>query len=507
MRNAASVPVTESVSHVCHYREQLVWSRWSRSGALAERLARRVPLCDVCKTERPARKPRPPVLREVRAEAPESLPLADATGRMIAKSLARLGAGREGFLPVRGCLGDLARRGIPARLAEQWIDTFLRAGLITVLWTPGSPSRLSAVTLRKPKALRELARPGEETHFRSALQQAKARVASLTHPKAVEIAAILDSPDARRLPPLVIQALGAVAIHVEADEVLAERVFSTRYLGKPKALAGIRGRLERLVGPLAGIGIREGAGVTLLGGDGTLRLADREIGLRTFTPFLGLPREILENLEDVAFPAGGLFVVENLATFEACCRGEVAAARGALIAWSAGYPGRSIRKLVELAGATGAPLRVWADLDLDGVRIARLTASWYPGEAELHRMSPQDLKDASYRHHLYPRSVAAIRRELKERPEAPLADTLRALLSLGWWAEQEAFLARPLHSPPPLPVEEEGEEDEDEDGEELLRDQPSARRRSRSEAQIIQAPARTSANGQRSSSHSSRTSK
>jgi hypothetical protein len=157
MRNSAPAPVTDPVSHVCRYREQLVWSRWSRSGVLAERLARRVPLCDVCRTERPDRGPRPPVLREVRIKAPEPLPPADDTGRAVAKALARLGAGREGFLPVRGCLGDLARRGIPANVAEQWIDLFLRAGLITVLWTPGSPSSLSAVTLRKGKALRELA--------------------------------------------------------------------------------------------------------------------------------------------------------------------------------------------------------------------------------------------------------------------------------------------------------------------------------------------------------------
>ncbi len=405
--------MTETAAHACIYREQLVWSGWRRSGVLAERLARRVPVCDICQTERPARKPRPPVLREARAAAPEALPLTDATGRTIAKALARLGAGREGFLPLRGFLGDLARRGIPASLAEQWIDTFLRAGLVTVLWTADRPSRPSAVTLRKPKALRELARPGEEAQLHAALQQTRARVASLTHPKAVEIAAHLDSPDARHLPPLVIQALGAVAMHVEADDVLAERVFSIRYLGKSKALAGIRGRLERLVGPLPGIGIREGASVTLLGGDGAFRLEDREIALGIFKPFLGLPREILANLEEVTFPAGGLFVVENLATFEACCRGEVAAARDSLIAWSAGYPGRSIRRLVQLAGATGAPLRVWADLDLDGIRIARLTASWYSGEAGLYRMSPQ----GPARRRLPPPPVPAERRRHPPRAE------------------------------------------------------------------------------------------
>ena len=133
--------------------------------------------------------------------------------------------------------------------------------------------------------------------------------------------------------------------------------------------------------------------------------------------------------------------MENLAVFEACCRGEVEAARGALIAWSAGYPGRAFRRLVELAATAGAPLRIWADLDLDGVRIARLIASWSASEAEFHRMDPRDLADAPQRHGLTPRSLAAIRRDLAERPEAPLADTLRALLEGGGWVEQEAFLA------------------------------------------------------------------
>ncbi|HEY4589857.1 MAG TPA: DUF2399 domain-containing protein, partial [Thermoanaerobaculia bacterium] len=98
------------------------------------------------------------------------------------------------------------------------------------------------------------------------------------------------------------------------------------------------------------------------------------------------------------------------------------------------------RRLVELAGRAGAPLRVWADLDLDGVRIARLIASWATAEASFHRMSPEDLRNAPRHHELTARSLAAIRRDLEERPGAPLADTLRAMLDAGWWVEQEAFL-------------------------------------------------------------------
>ena len=425
------------LDHACRYQERLTWSEWTRSGARAERLGRRLPVCAVCGRERPARRPRRATLREVRAEIPEAPPPADATARAIAAALAR-GAGEQP-LTARGLFADLARRGIPASLVEEWIDVFLRAGWLTATWKLGGSPRLVAVMPRQPQALRELARPGDEARRRSALAAARERVAGLSHPKAAEIAAILDSPEAAGFTPSLLQALAALAVHAESGEVLAERVFSARCLGGSKVLAGLRGRLERLAGPLAEIGIREGASVTLLGGEGVLRLADRDLDLREFPPSVGLARETLEGLTELALPAGGLFVVENLAVFEACCRGEVEAARGALIAWSAGYPGRTIRRLVELAA--GSALRIWADLDLDGVRIARLIASWSESGARFYRMSPHDLATAPQHHPLSPRSRTAIRRDLEERPTAPLADTLRALLDSDFWAEQEAFLA------------------------------------------------------------------
>jgi hypothetical protein len=303
-----------------------------------------------------------------------------------------------------------------------------------------SPS-LVRVTLCEPRALRELARPGEDEHRRTTLLRAREKVARLTHPKAAEIASVLAGPEAESFPANLLQALAALAVHAESGEVLAERVFSARFLGGSKLLARLRDRLERLTGPLAEIGIREGASLTLLGGEGKLHFKDRDLDLKSLAPFVGLARETLESVETITFPDAGLFAVENLAVFEACCRGEVEAARGALILWSAGYPGRAFRRLVELAATAGAPLRIWADLDLDGVRIARLIASWSGTRTEFYRMDPSDLADALQRHSLTPRSLAAIRRDLAERPEAPLAETLRALLEGGGWVEQEAFLA------------------------------------------------------------------
>ena len=428
-------------AHTCRYRARLVWAGWTRNGPLAERLARRIPVCEVCGREQPARRPRQAVLREARAEAPEAPPLADELGRAVAGALMRRGGGEERSLPVPGLLSDLARRGVPASRAEEWIETFLRAGWLTVTWRLGRSVTMQAISLIRPLAFRELAWPGEETRRRTALEEAIAETASLRHPKAVEIAALLHSEEAGSFPPILLRALAALAVHAEAGDVLAERVFSARYLGGSKVLAGLHRRLERLVGSLAAIGVREGASVTLLGGEGRLGLAEGEIDLRLFAPFLGLSRETVDRLTAIVPPAGGLLAVENLAVFEACCRGEVEIARGALIAWSAGYSGPAFRRLVDLAAAAGAPVRIWTDLDLDGIRIARLIASWSIAGFTFYRMSPADLAAASRRLPLSQRSVAAILRDLAERPVAPLADTLRALVDAGSWVEQEMFLA------------------------------------------------------------------
>jgi DNA topoisomerase VI subunit A len=165
------------------------------------------------------------------------------------------------------------------------------------------------------------------------------------------------------------------------------------------------------------------------------------LDLATFDPYLGLPRDPLaEGRLEVALADAGLVVVENFACFEAFCRGEVERPLRSTVAWTAGYPGRAVRRLVEVAAQRGAPIRVWADLDLDGVRIARLVHTWSAGTARFHGMTPGDLRSARHSLPLTERAVAGIRADLARHPDAPLADLLRALLEAGRWVEQEAFL-------------------------------------------------------------------
>ena len=68
-----------------------------------------------------------------------------------------------------------------------------------------------------------------------------------------------------------------------------------------------------------------------------------------------------------------------------------------MVVWTAGYPGRGVRTLVEHAANLGARIRIWADLE--------------------------------------------------ERPGAFLAETLHTLLTSDSWVEQECFLALGTQNP------------------------------------------------------------
>ncbi len=433
-----------ATDHVCRFADRLRWGPWTCHGILREREARRAPACAACGRERPARRPRAPERVEAEAERPTAPPDPDPAARAVAAELARRASAAGGeTVPARGLLGTLVARGVPASLVEQWLDGFLRSGWVSLTWrTRGTRRTLLNVRLRASDAVEEFAHPGERAARRAALAEAREAVAGLAHPIGQEVARLLAEEMAEAQAPSLLRALAAVALHAESGEVLAARVFSARYLGDSKALGPLRARLEQLLGSLEVLGIRNGAAVTLLGGQGRLHAAGLDLDFTRLAPFAGLARETLEAVEQIDFPSGGLFVVENLAPFEACCRGEVEAARDALVIWAAGYPGRAVRAVVEQAARQSACVRAWADLDLDGVQIARLIASWSPCTFESYRMSPGDVAAAPVARPLSARSATAIRVDLAERPAALLADTLRALLAANWWVEQEAFLGR-----------------------------------------------------------------
>ncbi len=434
--------MADASDHVCRYAQREVWDGWEVRDGCRERVGRRVPRCLTCGRERPARRPRPPGLVESAMLEPGVAPASDAEVRAVgAVLLRRLEGTGETHLSWRGIVGGAKRRGVPASKTESVLESMYRAGWLGLRYQLSGTRRvLRSVWVLAPDALQEFVHPGLRAQCQEAFANARSAVRGVTHPVAREIEQALLRDGAERLSPPLLRALAAVARHVEDGDQLATRVFSARRLGDSKALARVRASLERIVGPLDALGVRDGAAVTLLGGTGRLGFDSTELDLAALSPFVGLGSDTLDRLVDAGFPAEGLVVVENLAPFEASCRGLVSEFRGAMVLWSAGYPGRGVRRMVEAAAGRNAPIRVWADLDLDGVRIARLVASWAPDVCRPALMSPEDVSRAAVSLPLSERAADAIRVDLERFPDALLADALRAMLASGRWVEQETFL-------------------------------------------------------------------
>jgi hypothetical protein len=231
--------------HIHYYTARLAWSEWMSAGSLEERLGRRVPICMECGRERPSRRPRPAVLREIRAGAPGPEPAPEPAGREVAAALA---ARREEEVPVRGLFGRLGRRGVPAAEAEAWLDRFLRAGWVAHVGRVGRGDEpLVRVRLLDREALAAFAGEGGPPELNGALAEARRRVAVLRHPRAREIAGLLESPEAQIFPPALAAALAALAVHAESGEELPAFDLPDRTPGRRADIEAFRDRLERLV--------------------------------------------------------------------------------------------------------------------------------------------------------------------------------------------------------------------------------------------------------------------
>lgn len=429
--------MNDAAQHTCRFRPQVQWSEWRTERGLRERLRYSIPLCVECCREQSARRVRAPDRLEREARAGAAPPARSERAAKIAEVLARQVADERSFKGIAGALR------MPASLLEDELEHLLRAGWIALAWKiDGAGKTLDKIRICNREGLEEFANPGLSAQRRTALDAARESLRTLTHPVAEDVARLLAQPEAGKWDAQVVRGLAAIARHAETGDQLAERVFSTHYLGSSKAFQRVRTSVEKLLGqPVEKLGIREGAATVFVGGRGRLRSSDHEIDLVALYPFAGFARETLMGKIALEPPDGGLFLVENFTVFEACCRGEVPGTENTMVVWTAGYPGRGVRRLVENAARLGARIWIWADLDLDGVRIARLVRAWAPGIVKALRMSPSDLTAAPRRAKLGDRAQKAIRAELNKHPEAFLSDTLRALLSSDSWVEQECFLA------------------------------------------------------------------
>lgn len=297
--------------------------------------------------------------------------------------------------------------------------------------------QLDTIRLLDAEALTEVAHPGVAARRASVLSSAQASIATLDHPEARHITEILSSDTARGFGEKTVRALAGLARLVAAGETRPARAFAADVLDDSKALAPLRVRLEKLVGPLERLGIRESGALVVVGGSGLLQWRDRTIDLAQFDHVGVATRDVLA-LDRLDLPPEGLLVVENLVPFHAALdrlRGS------SVVLWSAGFPGPGVLKLVAMASASKR-VRIWCDLDLGGVRIARLIAQAAADRADAVLMDPHLISEASVCRPLSKAQRVSIERELAACPDGMLTATLHSVLAHDGWVEQETLLDR-----------------------------------------------------------------
>jgi len=84
-------------------------------------------------------------------------------------------------------------------------------------------------------------------------------------------------------------------------------------------------------------------------------------------------------------------------------------------------------------------VRAWADLDLGGIRIVRLIGR-AAGVVESILMDASTLTSAARWIDLKPDQATMIRRDLNRHSGEALADTLREIVALNRWIEQETLI-------------------------------------------------------------------
>ncbi len=404
---------------------------WQQTGLFREREVESVSICRDCGRARPGR------FRKIVAVEREGTH-SQAGGVTI--SLRRLA---RRIVSLSRARTEIRANGLIRRLggvqAESEIEQLAHAALLRLIYRrAGGTLQLHSIRVLDCSSLEEIAQPGLLARRTAALAEARGTLQNLVNPEAVSIREVLASNKAAEFDERMIKALAALARLLETGDVVPARAFSAQVLGNSKALSPIRRRLEKIVGPLERLGIRDWGGLVLMAGSGSLCLQRAEIRLDSLR-CVGVSSEDILALQSLDLPRGGILVIENLIAFQACLE-HVGKSTAPLLLWSGGFPNRGVQRLLGEAARQKARIRVWCDLDLGGIRIARLIHEITSGAAEPVLMAPATVQESKLSCSLSAEGIASLRRDLEQRPDAILADTLRAILGKSQWVEQETLL-------------------------------------------------------------------
>jgi hypothetical protein len=404
---------------------------WRQTGLLREREVESVSICRDCGRERPGR------FRKIVAVEREGT---RSQGGGVTISLRRLA---RWIVSLSRTRTEIRASGLIRRLggiqAESEIEQLAHVAPLRLTYRRAVGTlQLHSIRALDRSSLEDIARPGVLARRTAALVEARGTLHNLVNPEAVSIRELLANSKAADFDERIIKALAAVARLLETGDVVPAKAFSAQILGNSKALSTIRRRLEKIVGSLQRLGIRDWGGLVLMAGSGALYLQSAEIRLDSLR-CVGVSSEDILALQALDLPRAGILVIENLTAFQACLE-HVGKGTAPLLLWSGGFPNRGVQRLLGEAARQKARIRVWCDLDLGGIRIARLIHAITSGAAEPVLMDPAIVQESKLSCPLSAESMASLRRDLEQRPDAILANTLRAILYKSQWVEQETLL-------------------------------------------------------------------
>src|SRR5882762_191267 len=420
-----------SETHQCSLKQAIRESEWRSIGVLRQREIERVFVCNQCGRVREGRFRKIARIEKEAAFNSEMLP--DPALRHCARLIASLAQCRK-----RLRAATVAKR-LGGATADSLLERLCAFGFLSLVYLPKRGTlHLHELCILNSPALHDFGHPGDTERRSNGLQAGRTEVANLVHPSAVEIREILASEDAITLHPRVVTSLAGLAKLVESGDALPHRVFSAMTLNDSKAFLQIRRRVERLVGPVERLGIRDSGAMVMFGGRGLIELSNTKIDVGSFRSIAMSTRDV-ERLRCLHLPEGGVLVIENLTPFEACLENSTALAP-MLLVWSGGFPNRGVVRILEQAARQRARIRIWCDLDLGGVRIARSLHRITSGMTEPVLMNADTVRLASVGCPLSSQAKQMMGRDLALHPDDILVDTLRSLLQRGEWIEQETLL-------------------------------------------------------------------
>lgn len=222
-----------------------------------------------------------------------------------------------------------------------------------------------------------------------------------------------------------------------------ERLLSVRVKGCSKGIQieEHRAELEEALGlPLDQV-VRSGGRAAFVAGQIQFRVQGVVIDASGLPPWMALPPETIDKMENLRVAAKRLLTIENLIPFEEEAR--VGLPQDTVALWVRGFPGDLEREMVARFVAAGVEtIDHWGDLDLGGLRILRYVRSFASVEVRMFRMEAA-LLDSMPTLPLKQTEREELAKWVAD-PEAPGRELAAAILEKERKAEQEAWYLRRL---------------------------------------------------------------